>query len=179
MMKKPKGLILVYTGNGKGKTTAALGTALRCLGYDYKVCMVQFIKGDWHYGELDTIKRLAPDFEIHRMGKGFYHIMGDTLPEQEHRDAAENALVFAQKKMVSGKYRLIILDEILVSVQVKLLSENRILDFVNAKPDSVDLILTGRGATEAIMAAADLVTEMKEIKHPYQKGIPAKKGIDF
>ncbi|HBY17542.1 MAG: Cob(I)alamin adenosyltransferase [Marinimicrobia bacterium 46_47] len=178
-MKESKGLVLVYTGNGKGKTTAAMGTALRCLGYGCKVCMVQFIKGDWHYGELDAVKRLAPDFEIHRMGKGFYHIMDDKIPEKEHREAAERALAFAREKMLSGAYRLIILDEILVSIRVNLIPEKQLLDFIQDKPEAIDLILTGRGAGEAVIQVADLVTEMKEIKHPYQKGIPGKRGIDF
>jgi cob(I)alamin adenosyltransferase len=178
-MKKNDGSILIYTGNGKGKTTAALGTALRSLGYNWKVCMIQFIKGDWHYGELDSVQSFGKDFEIHRMGKGFYHIMGDRLPDKIHREAAEKALAFARDKMISGQYHLIILDEVLVSVNVKLLSEDALLDFIKDKPAHVHLILTGRGATDRIIEVADLVTEMKEIKHPYQKGIPGKKGIDF
>jgi len=178
-MKKNKGMILVYTGNGKGKTTSALGTALRSIGYHWKVCMVQFIKGDWHYGEIDSVKNFGSDMELYRMGKGFYHIMGDDLPDEVHRKAAEDALDFARNKMLTGQYQLIILDEVLVSVMVKLLKEEALLKFLQDKPHNVHVILTGRGATEKIMEAADLVTEMKEIKHPYQKGFPAVKGIDF
>jgi len=178
-MKKKKGLILVYTGNGKGKTTSALGTALRSIGYGWKVCMVQFIKGDWHYGEIDSVKNFGTNMELYRMGKGFYHIMGDDLPDEVHREAAKDALEFARDKMLSGQYQLIILDEILVSVQVKLLEEEALLEFLREKPENVHVILTGRGASEKIMEEADLVTEMKEIKHPFQKGIPAVKGIDF
>ncbi len=178
-MIRKEGLILTYTGNGKGKTTAALGAAFRSMGYQWKVCMVQFIKGDWHYGELESVKVFGDNFEIHRMGKGFYHIMGDELPDAVHRQAAEEALAFARDKMLSGKYRLIILDEILVSVAVKLLSEEMLLGFLKEKPDDVHIILTGRGASERVIETSDLVTEMKEIKHPYQKGIPGVKGIDF
>jgi cob(I)alamin adenosyltransferase len=178
-MKKNKGMILVYTGNGKGKTTSALGTALRSIGYDWKVCMIQFIKGDWHYGEIESIRLLGSNMELYRMGKGFYHIMGDDQPEEEHRKAAENALEFARKKMLSGQYQLIILDEVLVSVHVKMLEEEALIDFLKDKPHAVHVILTGRGASERIIEYADLVTEMKEIKHPFQKGIPAVKGIDF
>ncbi|MDD3807976.1 MAG: cob(I)yrinic acid a,c-diamide adenosyltransferase [Candidatus Marinimicrobia bacterium] len=178
-MEEQKGFILVFTGNGKGKTTAALGTALRCLGYDYPVCMIQFMKGDWHYGELEAAKRLAPAFELYQMGKGFYHIEGDKYTEKEHQQAAENALLFAFEKMKSEKYRLIILDEVLVAVKFNLLKEESLLNFIHSKPKAVHLVLTGRGASKTVIDYADLVTEMREIKHPYQQGIKSIKGIDY
>lgn len=172
------GLILIYTGNGKGKTTAALGTAFRSIGYDWNVCIVQFIKGNWKYGEMESVK-LVPNIELHQMGKGFCKIMGDDIPESEHRSAAENALEFATEKMLSGKYELLILDEVFVAISTGILSEKKVIEFLNKKPNNMNLILTGREATKKIMKIADLVTEMKEIKHPFQKGILSKKGIDY
>ncbi len=177
--KKEVGLTIVYTGDGKGKTTAALGMCVRAAGYGFKNCIVQFIKGSWKYGELDGLKQLKPEVEIYQMGKGFVGIIDDELPFEEHRKAAVKALEFAKGKMSSGKYNIIILDEINVAMKLGLLEVEDVLEFVNDKPENVHLVLTGRGAFSEIIDKADLVTEMKEIKHPYQKGILAQKGIDF
>ncbi|KAA0229556.1 cob(I)yrinic acid a,c-diamide adenosyltransferase [candidate division KSB1 bacterium] len=173
------GLTLVYTGEGKGKTTAALGTALRAAGYGLRIYMLQFIKGSWHYGELDGAKLLEPHLTIERMGKGFYKIVDDKLPEAEHRKAAEAAAAHALDILRSGQYDMVILDEINVAVMTGLLSTQKVLEIIAAKPETCHLILTGRGAPEEVIEAADLVTEMREIKHPYQKGKLAQKGVDF
>jgi cob(I)alamin adenosyltransferase len=173
------GLTVVYTGNGKGKTTAALGTVIRAVGYGLRVFMLQFVKGSWHYGELDGAKLLAPYFTIEPMGKGFYKILDDKLPEEEHRKAAMAAADRAIAILRSRVYDMIILDEINVAVMTGLLPVEKVLEIIEAKPENVHLILTGRGAPPEVIDRADLVTEMKEIKHPFQKGKLAQKGIDF
>ncbi len=177
--KGANGLVIVYTGDGKGKTTAAIGMAFRAVGRGWKVLMIQFGKGSWHYGELDTVKRLEPDFEIIPMGKGFYKILDDQYSEQEHVDAARNALEFARTKMLSGEYDLLILDEINGTVAAGLLGTQDVLSFIDERPTDLSLVLTGRSAAPELIERADLVTEMREIKHPYQKGILAQKGIDY
>jgi cob(I)alamin adenosyltransferase len=177
--KGKRGFVIVYTGDGKGKTTAALGMALRAIGRGWQVLMVQFMKGTWHYAELDAAKRLAPDFEIVTMGKGFYKILDDHYTEDEHRAAATTALSFARAQMLSGKYDLLILDEINNAVSTGLLSLAQVLELLDAKPADFHILLTGRGAPQELIDRADLVTEMRAIKHPYQKGILAQKGIDF
>ncbi|MEK7727338.1 MAG: cob(I)yrinic acid a,c-diamide adenosyltransferase [candidate division KSB1 bacterium] len=173
------GLVAVYTGEGKGKTTAALGTVVRAVGYGLRVYMLQFIKGSWHYGELDGAKLLAPYFTLERMGKGFYKILDDNLPEEEHRAAAHAAADRALAVLHSGEYDLIILDEINVAMMTGLLPTEKVLEIIAAKPETCHLILTGRGAPPEVIAVADLVTEMREIKHPYQQGKLAQKGFDF
>ncbi|HDR05139.1 MAG TPA: cob(I)yrinic acid a,c-diamide adenosyltransferase [Candidatus Marinimicrobia bacterium] len=178
-MEKRKGLLIVNTGNGKGKTTAALGTVLRAVGYQWKVYIIQFMKGTWHYGELDGIKLLNDFVKLRPLGKGFYKILDDSATEEEHREAALLALQEAEKEMLSGDWQLMILDEVLVAVMLGLLSENELLTFLEKRPPDMYVILTGRGATNRVIELADMVTEMKEIKHPYQKGILAQKGIDF
>jgi cob(I)alamin adenosyltransferase len=174
-----KGLVIVYTGNGKGKTTAALGLCIRAVGYDQKVCIVQFIKGSWKYGELDGIKRLAPNVELYQKGLGFVGIIDDKLDRSEHIRAAGEAVAFAREKILSGKYDIVILDEINVALNLGLIKVNQVMDLIDGKPELLDLVLTGRNANPEIIEKADLVTEMREIKHPYQKGIMAQKGIDF
>jgi cob(I)alamin adenosyltransferase len=180
MKEKGKhGFIIVYTGDGKGKTTAALGMAMRAIGRGWKVLMVQFMKGTWHYAELDTARRLAPDFEIVPMGKGFYKILDDHYTDEDHRAAARAALQFAREKMESGEYDLLILDEVNNALSTGLLPLEQVLEFLDAKPADFNIVLTGRGAPPALIDRADLVTEMREVKHPYQRGILAQKGIDF
>lgn len=174
-----KGLVIVYTGDGKGKTTASLGLCVRAVGYDEKVCIIQFIKGSWKYGELDGIKKLAPNVELYQKGLGFVGIIDDKLDKSEHIKAAGEALTFANEKIHSGKYDIVILDEINVAINLNLINVDEVLNLIDNKPESLDLVLTGRNAGEEIIERADLVTEMREIKHPFQKGIKAKKGIDF
>lgn len=174
-----KSLVIVYTGNGKGKTTAALGMAVRACGYDWKVVILQFIKGSWTYGEEKGIQLLSPKVELKKLGKGFYKIMNDKLPEAEHKKAVEEALKISQECVQSGKYDLVILDEINVAVSVGLLKPEDVLDLIQTKAEKTHLVLTGRDAHPKVIEASDLCTEMKEIKHPFQKGFLAQKGIDY
>ena len=174
-----KGLVIVYTGGGKGKTSAALGLVLRAVGYNHKVCMVQFVKGSWHFGELDSAKRLAPEFELITAGKGFVGILDDKSPREEHVKAANDTLAISKEKIMSGKFDVVILDEINYAIQLELLKLDDVIDMIKSKPAELDLVLTGNHATKEVIELADLVTEMKEIKHPFKSGIKAKKGIDF
>ena len=174
-----KGLVIVYTGGGKGKTSAALGLVLRAVGYNHKVCMVQFVKGSWHYGELDSAKRLAPEFELITAGKGFVGILDDKSPREDHVKAANDTLEISKEKIMSGNFDVVILDEINYALQLKLLNLDDVIDLKKSKPPELDLVLTGNHAEEKVIELADLVTEMKEIKHPFKSGIKAKKGIDF
>jgi cob(I)alamin adenosyltransferase len=172
------GLVIVYTGNGKGKTTAALGMVIRAVGYDWRILMVQFIKGDWMYGELEGYKKLSPNFELKRMGKGFVRIMGDKRPIEDHIEAAKVALKYVRDNL-SNNYDLIILDEVNVAIKEGLLSVEEVLEVVNQKPSYLNIILTGRNAPSEIVDRADLVTEMTEIKHPFKAGILAQPGVDY
>src|SRR3989344_4818641 len=203
-------MLLVFTGNGKGKTTAALGNALRLLGAGKQALMVQFIKGPWESGEHKSAERLSPDFKIVKTGKGFVGILGDTLPIEEHRKAAEEGLALARKEIESGKWDIVILDEINNAVHLGLLPKEKVLelsDFVKRVPASDSstssssgeagtlhqaqprlpggqgfiehLILTGRDAPKEFIERADLVTEMQDVKHPYEKGIKAKRGLEY
>lgn len=173
------GIVIVYTGNGKGKTTASLGVALRAVGHGLKVCMVQFIKGEWHYGELNSLKKLEPDFELIVAGKGFIGIIDDDHAFEEHVRAAKTALDIVGQKMSLDIFDIIILDEINYAVHLGLLNLGEVMRIVKNRPKHLSLILTGNYACDEIILLADLVTEMKEIKHPYKKGIKAKRGIDF
>lgn len=177
--EESRGLVLVNTGDGKGKTTAALGTVLRAVGYGHRCLIVQFIKGSWSYGELKSIKRLEPEVEFHRMGKGFVGIIDDNLPREEHEKAAHEALAFAKQRLASGDYKLVLLDEIFIAIGLNLITTGDVLDLMDARPPQTTLILTGRGAPAEIIERADTVTEMREIKHAYRKGILAQRGVDF
>lgn len=183
-MAKQTGLIIVYTGDGKGKTSAALGCAMRALGHGMRVLMIQFFKGDWPvvYGELELAKRLHPQFEVLQLGRGFVKIMGDKKPFSEHVEAAKAALELTKERIFSGQYDLIILDEInyaLGYLDFKLIELEDVLELLRTKPPELTLILTGRNAHPKVIELADLVTEMKEIKHPMKRGIPAQQGIDY
>ncbi len=177
--RSTNGLVLVNTGDGKGKTTAALGTVLRAVGYGHRCLIIQFIKGSWSYGELKSIKRLEPEVEFHRMGKGFVGIIDDNLPREDHIRAAQEALRFARERLASGDYQLVLLDEIFVAVKLELISTADVVSLVKLRPPETSLILTGRGAPQEIIDLADTVTEMREIKHAYQKGILAQRGVDY
>ena len=144
-----------------------------------KTCMIQFIKGSWHYGEMDSSKRLEPEFEMVAVGKGFVGIMDDKSPKEDHEKIAKEAIRISNEKIQSGNYDIVILDEINYAVNLNLISVDDVLNIIRSKPKEVDLILTGNYAKEEVIAISDLVTEMREIKHPFQKGIKAKKGIDF
>ncbi len=179
MPETRKGLIIVHTGPGKGKTTAALGTAFRAVGQGMKVLMVQFIKGSWHYGELDAAKLLGEErFQILPMGRGFVKV-GAEKPDPEDIRLVEQAWEFARVKIQSGEFDLVILDEINYALSYKMLDAAEVVEALKQKPPMVHVILTGRNAHPAIIECADLVTEMREVKHPYQKGIQAQLGIEY
>lgn len=171
------GLVIVHTGEGKGKTTAALGLALRAVGQGLKVAMVQFIKGSWKYGELRAPEFL-PGFEIHPMGRGFVDL-GGAEPNPADVALAQETFEAGRQKVMSGDYGLVILDEVNYAVQYGLLDVAEVVRLAQEKPPEVHLVLTGRGARPEVIEVADLVTEMKEIKHPYRQGIKAQKGIEF
>ncbi len=179
-----RGLIIVYTGNGKGKTTAALGAVLRALGHGWRVLVIQFFKGDWPvvFGEVEMAKKLSPQLELLQLGKGFVQYMGDKKPFKEHLEAAKEALYLAREKIASNQYDLVVLDEIIYAIDyagVQLVSLEEVCALLDIKPPGLHLVLTGRNAPQAIIDRADLVTEMKEIKHPWQAKIPAQEGIDY
>jgi cob(I)alamin adenosyltransferase len=174
-----KGLIIVHTGPGKGKTTAALGTALRAVGQGLRVLMVQFIKGSWHYGELDAARLLGEDrFKILPMGRGFVKV-GAEKPDPEDVRLVGEAWQFARASILGGQYDLVILDEINYAFSYKMLDPEAVRETLKKKPEMVHVILTGRNAPPSIVELADLVTEMREVKHPYQKGMVAQKGIEY
>ena len=172
-------MIIVFTGNGKGKTTAALGQALRTVGQGKKVLMVQFIKGPWKSGEDFSHKRLEPDFVLKKMGLGFVGILDDTLPLSEHVRAAEEAFSYFETSLRSRAWDMLILDEINVAVDLGLLSPERVLTSLNEVPLTTFVLLTGRGAHPSFIERADLVTEMREIKHPFNDGKLAQIALDF
>ena len=179
MPETRKGLIIVFTGPGKGKTTAALGTAFRAIGQGMKVLMVQFIKGSWHYGELDTCQMLGEDkIRILPMGRGFVKV-GVEKPDPEDVRMVEEAWQFASQAIMGGEYDLVILDEVNYAVSYKMLDPAKVVETLRQKPEMVHVILTGRNAHPSIVECADLVTEMREVKHPYQKGILAQRGIEY
>jgi cob(I)alamin adenosyltransferase len=177
-MDDEKGLVILYTGEGKGKTTAALGLILRAVGYKSKCLIVQFGK-KWFTGEIEGVKRLKPYVKFIQGGKGFVKILGDKLPLSEHKKAAHETFNILNKEITANKWDVVIADEIVGAVSAKLLLEEEVIKLIIKKPQKLDLILTGHHASKKLIAMADLVTEMKEIKHPYQQGILAKKGIDF
>jgi cob(I)alamin adenosyltransferase len=176
---EPRGLVLINTGDGKGKTTAALGTVLRAVGYGHRCLIVQFVKGSWTYGELKSIRRLEPEVEFHRMGKGFVGIVDDHLPREEHEKAAREAFDFSLERLASGDYRLVLLDEIFIAVSLSLLTVADVMRLLDVRPPQTTLILTGRGAPPEIIERADTVTEMREIKHAFRRGILAQRGVDY
>ncbi len=170
------GYIQVYTGNGKGKTTAALGLALRAAGHGMRTYIGQFLKGQ-HYGELTAVEKLFPLIRIERFGReGFLHITEG--PDDEDIRRAREGLRKCREAMLSGNYQVIVLDEVNTAVLLKVLTEQDLLDFLAEKPDSVELVLTGRGAPQAVIDKADLVTEMKDVKHYYERGVKAREGIE-
>jgi len=174
-----RGLIQVYTGDGKGKTTAAIGQALRAIGRGYKVYMVQFLKGG-DSGELHAVKRLEPDFKIYRFEKnrGFFW----TLSEEEKRELKkeiDDAFEFVKKVVETNDCDILILDEIMGVIQNGLLTVKQVLEVLERKPATMEIILTGRNVPKEIEEKAELVTEMKMIKHPFQKGIGGRLGIEY
>jgi len=176
MPKLEQGLVQVYTGNGKGKTSAAFGLALRAIGRGLKVYVVQFIKGGFDYGELYMVDKL-PNLKLKAFG--IVELVTEKPPRKKDVELAQEALALAEQVVKSGEYNIVILDEINVALNLKLINLNEVLELIKEKPKHVELILTGRYAPTEIIEAADLVTEMKEIKHPFNKGYQARKGIEY
>jgi cob(I)alamin adenosyltransferase len=183
-----RGLVLAYTGEGKGKSTAAFGLGLRAVGRGWKVLMIQYTKmGEWPVGEpmgeIAGARRLEPDFKVISTGIGFVNIFGDTFTFEEHRAAAQEGLELARQAMHSGEWDLIILDEILGAVSQKQIDLEQVLSLIAEKPHTLDICLTGHDAEkefiDQILAVSDLATEMVKLKHPFDTGHQARKGIDY
>ena len=170
------GLLLVFTGNGKGKTTAALGLAFRAIGHGYPVSMIQFIKGNWKYGELETAQQFGSLMELHVMGKGFTWKSDDLDKDIQ---AAREGWNLAVKTIKEGRHRLVILDELTYLISYKMLDEQEVLDVLAGRPKNMHIAVTGRDASAKLIEAADLVTEMCNVKHAYDNGVKAQKGIEF
>ena len=176
MPKLEQGLVQIYTGDGKGKTSAAFGLALRAVGRGLKVYIIQFIKGGFDYGELYTITKL-PNLTLKAFGRGKF--VTEKPPRSEDVKLAKEALALARKAVKSGEHDLVILDEVNVALDLMLIRTDEILELIRNKPKHVELVLTGRCAPDEIIEVADLVTEMKEVKHPFKQGLPARKGIEY
>ena len=177
--KERKGLVVVITGNGKGKTTSAIGMAVRACGHGMKVCIIQFMKGDLYSGEWDGIRRMGPDIELHATGKGFCGIQGNPYPWAEHRANAQDAVDLVREKMASGRYDLMILDEINNALALKLVDLEQLLEILEHRPPLMHLVLTGRDAHPRIIELADTVSEVREIKHAYRQGGEPQPGVDY
>ncbi|MEA2089215.1 MAG: cob(I)yrinic acid a,c-diamide adenosyltransferase [Thermoproteota archaeon] len=176
MPKLENGLVQVYTGNGKGKTSAAFGLALRAIGRGFKVYIIQFVKGGFDYGELYIVDKL-PNLKLKAFGRGRF--VTEKPPNKKDVKLSEEALALAKEVVKSGEYDIVILDEINVALNLKLVNLEKVLELIRNKPTHVELILTGRYAPKEIIEAANLVTEMKEVKHPFNKGYQARKGIEY
>lgn len=173
-----RGLIIVNTGPGKGKTTAAMGTALRAVGQGMRVLMLQFLKGSWHYGELDAVKAFGDKFIMKQMGRGFVKV-GAEKPDPEDVRLVEQAWVEAEQAIHSGQWDLVILDEINYAISYGMLNPEKVVESLQKKPDMVHVILTGRNAHPTIVDIADTVTEMRQVKHAYERGVMAQRGIEY
>jgi cob(I)alamin adenosyltransferase len=190
-----KGLIQVYCGTGKGKTTAALGLALRAGGYRMRTAFIQFLKSSNRYGELKALKRLHSLIEIIQVGAGCKNKLAGTKsfictgcgechidpqnPAREDGEAAQKGLKLARQKIISGRYDIVVLDELNYAIQFGLIGVEEVISLLAAKPASVEVVITGAGVTDRIINAADLVTEMIDVKHHYRKGITGAEGIDY
>ena len=200
-MPEGKGLLIVYTGPGKGKTTCALGTAFRAVGQGLRVMMVQFIKGSWHYGELDAAEALnaaltpalgtvitpdpnppaappAHNFVIKQLGRGFVKVGGAETDPEDIR-LVEAAWAESAAAILSGEWDLVVLDEINYAIGYHMLAPEAVAEVLRRKPEMTHVILTGRNAHPLLVELADTVTEMREVKHAYQRGILAQRGIEF
>jgi len=176
MLKDSIGTIQVYTGDGKGKTTAALGQALRAWGHGQRVLVLQFMKGRINYGELSAAERLE-GFDIVQCGRETF--VNKENPEPEDIKLAQRGLKLARKEISAGKYDLIVLDELNVALDYNLVSLDEVLEILSAKPKNMEIIITGRYAPPKIMEIADLVSEVREVKHHYQDGTSAREGVEY
>lgn len=178
MAESRKGLVLINTGPGKGKTTAAMGTALRAVGNGLRVLMLQFLKGSWHYGELDAVAAFGDNFVMKQMGRGFVKI-GGAETDPEDIKMVEEAWDEARAAILSGQWDMVVLDEINYAISYGMLDPAKVVETLKARPEMVHVILTGRNAHPSLVEIADTVTEMREVKHAYQKGILAQRGIEY
>jgi cob(I)alamin adenosyltransferase len=178
MTEARKGLILINTGPGKGKTTAALGTALRAVGNGMRVLVLQFLKGSWHYGELDAVEAFGEKFVMKQMGRGFVKIGGAETDPEDIR-LVEDAWAEARAAIYSGDWDMVVLDEINYAIGYKMLDPAIVAEALRSRPEMVHVILTGRNAHPLLVELADTVTEMREVKHAYEKGILAQLGIEY
>jgi cob(I)alamin adenosyltransferase len=176
MSKLDKGFVQIYTGNGKGKSTAAIGQAVRAAGFGLKTYIAQFMK-EYPYNELISLKHLSEWIKIEQFG-GDEFVYKKVLPGEEELEKARKGLQTAREIMLSGEYDLIILDEAIVAIYFKLIETKELVELIKIKPVNVELILTGRYCPQELIELADLVTEMKEVKHYYQKGITSRRGIE-
>ena len=178
MTDSRRGLILINTGPGKGKTTAAMGTALRAVGNGMRVLMLQFLKGSWHYGELDAVKAFGDHFILKQMGRGFVKIGGAEADPEDIR-LVQEAWAEAKKAIASGEWDMVVLDEINYAISYGMLDPAEVAAALRDRPEMLHVILTGRNAHPLLVEMADTVTEMREVKHAYEKGILAQRGIEY
>ncbi len=177
--RERRGLVVVITGNGKGKTTSALGMALRACGHGMRVCIIQFMKGTLYSGEWDGVRKMDCAIELHATGKGFCGIRGNPYPHSEHRANAQDAISLVKEKLASGGFDLMILDEINNALRYKLVDLEQVLEIIKSKPPLMHLVLTGRNAAPEVIDLADTVSEVREIKHAYRNNIEPQPGIDY
>jgi cob(I)alamin adenosyltransferase len=177
--KEKKGLVVVITGHGKGKTTTAIGLAVRACGHNMSTCIIQFMKGDIYAGEWDGIKKMDCPVELISTGKGFCGIQGNPYPYEEHRENAQVAIQITHQKIESGRWDILILDEINNALHLKLVDLDQVLEIIRKKPPGMHLVLTGRDAHPEVVELADTVSEVLEVKHAYQKEIEPQPGIDY
>ncbi|MBI5443367.1 MAG: cob(I)yrinic acid a,c-diamide adenosyltransferase [Deltaproteobacteria bacterium] len=177
--KERRGLVVVITGYGKGKTTTAFGLAVRACGHDQRVSIIQFMKGDLYSGEWDGVKKMGCRVQLEATGKGFCGIQGNPYPHSEHRQNAQDAIRLAREQMASGEFDLLILDEINNALHLKLVDLEQVLELIQAKPPLLHLVLTGRDARPEVIELADTVSEVVEVKHAYRQGIEPQPGIDY
>lgn len=177
--KVKQGLVVVITGYGKGKTSSAMGMALRASGHGLQTCIIQFMKGDIYSGEWDGVKHLNGYVELTATGKGFCGIEGNPFPHSEHRKNAQDAITLVHEKIESNEYDILILDEINNALQLKLIDQDQVLKILDKRPPHMHMILTGRDAAPEIIERADTVSQVNEIKHAYRKGIEPQPGIDY
>lgn len=175
-LKNRKGLVQIYTGNGKGKTTAAIGAIVRAAGYGLKVYLVSFMKGDYAYGEYNILSKIP---NVRLSSFGFRHLIDPANLKPEDKEEAIMALAKAREAMCSGEYDLVVLDEVNVALGYNLIEVDEVIRLIEDKPPGVELILTGRYVDNRLIERADLVTEMVKVKHPYDEGIKARKGIEY
>ena len=167
---------MVFTGDGKGKTTSAIGLSMRSAGHGLKVCFIQFIKGTWKYGEMEAVERFEGLIDFHVMGRGFTWKSEDL---EKDKATAREAWAFARDAINSGRYHLVVLDEFTYLLNYGMIEPDTVLEVLASRPSELHVAVTGRGAAEALLAEADLVSEIKALKHPYKAGIKAQKGIEF